>query len=115
MDEMEKDQKIARLKELIENPEQNAGAALRIFHDLFQQTQQGRDLSSENSEWLSKTALLLLSPELRNVLVKLHLDVYGFQFAALDLTSIDDIIDDLSNNGEILKGLTASQPVRSTN
>jgi len=99
------DQKIVQLAKLIKNPTGNKGAVLKILHDIFQVSHQGRDLSPEHDEVLKKLACLLLSPELRAVLVKLHLDVYGFHFAALSLTDIVDVTDDLSNNGEILKGI----------
>jgi len=62
-------------------------------------------LSPETTEWLSKTACLFISPELQTVLVKLSLDIYGFHFVALNLTGIDDVIDDLFNDEEILRSI----------
>jgi len=104
------DQKIGQLAKLMKNPGGNEGAALQILHDLFQVTDEGRDLSPDNAESLNKTSCLILSPELRAVLVKLRLDVYAFQFAALSLTDIVDVTDDLSNNAEILKGIHRFPP-----
>lgn len=77
---------------------------MRIFHELFLMTHEGRDLSPDTLAWLNKTASLLFSPDLLDVLSKLHLDVYGFTFAALRLIDIEDVIDDISN-GDILKNI----------
>ena len=104
------DQKIRQLSELMKNPGGNEGAALRILHDLFQLTDEGRLLSPDNSEWVSKTACIILPPDLRAVLVKLKLDGYSFHFAALSFTDIEDVIDDLANNGEILKSVKSFPP-----
>jgi len=104
------DQKIGQLAELMKNPAGNEGAALQVLLDIFQLTHEGRDLSPDTAKWVNQTACLLLSPELRAVLVKLRLDVYGFHFAALNFIDIDDVTDDLSNNGEILKGIHRFPP-----
>jgi len=104
MEEMKITQKIAHLRNLIENPEPNVGVVLRTFHYLFQLTYEGRDLSPESLDWLNQTARLFLSPKLLEVLVKFHLEVYGFLFAALNFTDIDDVIDDISK-GQVLKDI----------
>ena len=98
-------QKMDHLRQLLENPEQNKPAVLQTFHDLFQLTHEGRNLSPESAEWLNQTSVLFLSTKLRDVLVKHSLQVYSFQLAALSLTDVDDVIDDLSNNGEILRSI----------
>ena len=46
------------------------GVVLRLYYDLYQLTNEGRDLSPENAEWFSRTAFLFLSPKLQTVLVK---------------------------------------------
>jgi len=102
-------QKLAHLRELTNNPSRKEGSELRIFHELFLMTHEGRDLSPDTLDWLNKTASLFFSPDLLNVLSKLHLDVYGFTFAALRLIDIEDVIDELSN-GEILKDIQYLPP-----
>jgi len=87
----------------------NEGSVLRLFHDIFQLTHEGRDLPPVTAEWLSEAASLFLSPELVKVLSKLRLEVYGFQFAALNFTDIDDVAEDLSNN-EVLKSIQSFPP-----
>jgi len=100
---------IAHLTELMNNPNRKEGSVLRIFHELFQLTHQGRDLPPLTIEWLSETACAFLSPELLKILFKLRLEIYSFQFAALNFIDIDDVIDDLTN-GEILKSIYSLPP-----
>jgi len=102
-------EKIVYLTELMKNSDRNEGSALRIFHELFQLTHEGRDLPPATAEWLSEAASFFLSPQLLKVLFKLRLQVYGFQFAALNLTDVDDVVDDLTN-GEILKSINSLPP-----
>ena len=109
MQEQEIAQMIAHLTELMNNPSRKEGSVLRIFHELFQITHEGRDLPPLTIEWLSETACSFLSPELLKILFKLRLEIYSFQFAALNFIDIDDVIDDLSN-GEILKGIYSFPP-----
>ena len=81
-------QKIGNLTELMSNPDCNEGSVLRIFHDLFLLTHEGRYLPPQppvTAEWLSGAASFFLSHQLLNVLFKLRLEVYEFQFAALNL------------------------------
>ncbi len=100
---------IAHLTELMNSPSRKEGSVLRIFHELFQLTHQGRDLPPLTIEWLSETACAFLSPELMKILFKLRLEIYSFQFAALNFIDIDDVIDDLTN-GEILKSIYSLPP-----
>ncbi len=103
-------QKIGQLAELMKNPDGNEGEASQILLHLFQLTDEGRDLSPDTAKWIKKTASFILTPELRAVLVKLRLDFFIFHFAALNLTDIVDVTDDLSNNCEILKGIHSFPP-----
>jgi len=104
-------QKLAHLTVLVNNPSRKEGSILRIFHELFIMTHEGRDLPPDTLDWLNETASLFLSPDLLGLLVKHRLDVYGFMFAALHFTEVDDVIDDLSDkNGEILKGIRSFPP-----
>ena len=101
MAEMKVSRELARLRSLLENPEENAAAVLHTLYNLYKLTQ-GYDLSTRTTDWLNQTACLFLSPELRAVLVKLRLQSNAFQFAALNLIDINDVIDDLSDE-ELLK------------
>ncbi len=92
MEEKVIEQKIARLKELLINPDQNEASVLSTFHDLFQLSHEGRDLSPEDAEWLNKTACFFHSLELYAVLIKYRLQVHGFQLTALSLTDVDDVM-----------------------
>jgi len=105
----EVEQKIVQLTELMNKPSRNEGSVLRIFHNIFQLTHQGDDLSPEKVEWLSETARTFLSAELLKTLIKLRLEIYAFQFAAVSFIDIDDVIDDLSN-GDTLKNITSFPP-----
>jgi len=102
-------QKIAQLTELLNSPDRNEGNVLRIYYELFQLSHEGRDLSLDTVKWLNESASLFLSVKLLNVLTKLRLDVYGFQFAALNFIDIDDVIYDLSD-GEVLKSVHSLPP-----
>jgi len=102
-------QKILQLTELMNCPGRNSGSVLFIFYDIFQITNQSRDLPPETTEWLSGTARAFLSPELLKVLMKLRLEIYAFHFAALNFLDIDDVIDDLSND-KLLKGIPFFPP-----
>ena len=103
-------QKIAQLTELLNDPESNEeGSILRVYYELFQLSNEGRDLFLETLKWLNETARLFLSAQLVNVLTKLHLHVYGFKFAALNFIDIDDVLDDLMN-GDILKSVHSLPP-----
>jgi len=102
-------QKIAQLMELLSNPESSEGNELRVFYELFQLSNEGRDLSLETLKWLNETARLFLSAQLVNVLTKLHLHVYGFKFAALNFIDVDDVMYDLSH-GEILNSFHSLPP-----
>lgn len=99
-------QKILHLRDFLNTPGQNEGSVLRLFHDLFKLTHEGRDLSPENLDWLNETARRFLSPEFSKILFKLRLEVYGFYFAALSFVDIDDVFDDLEN-GDFLKSITS--------
>jgi len=101
--------KLTHLTEVMNNSNGNEGNVLRIFHELYLLTREGRDLSPETVDWLNETAITFLSPKLQKVLFDLRLEVYGFKFAALHLIDIDDVIDDLSN-GEILKSIHSFPP-----
>ena len=102
-------QKIARLTELLLSPNQNNQSLLRIFQEIFQLSHGGRDLESETLDTLNQIAGLLLSTDLKEVLEKLNLQSYNFQFVALNLINIEDIINDLSN-GHILKHIRSFPP-----
>ena len=100
MNDQEVEQKIVQLTEVLNNPSARRKInALSILHDIFYNTHESRDLSVENADVLNETALLLVSPQLRTVLLKHRLDAYGLHFAALSLTEIDDVIKDLSCYG----------------
>jgi len=110
MHDKEVAQKIVQLTKLLNNPSgRNEESVLRLFHDIFQLTDEGRDLPLETVEWLSKAAIIFLSPELLKVLFKLRFKIYGFQFAALNFIDIDDVVDDLTN-GKILKSAQSFPP-----
>ncbi len=96
--------KLTHLTEVMNNSDGKEGNVLRIFHEIYLLTREGRDLSPETVDWLNETAIAFLSPNLQKVLLDLRLEVYGFKFAALHLIDIDDVIDDLSN-GSILKSI----------
>jgi len=102
-------QKINHLKEMMMNPNRNEGSVLRIFYDIFKAADEGCDLVPGTADWLSEAASFFLSPQLLRILFKLRLEVYGFLFAALSFTDIDDVIDDLSNGG-VLKGTRSFPP-----
>ena len=96
-------QKILHLiRDLLNTPGQNEGSVLRLFHDLFKLTHEGRDLSPEKLDWLNETTRRFLSPDFLTILFTLRLEVYGFYVAALSFVDIDDVVDDLEN-GDVLK------------
>ncbi len=109
MQDQEVAQKIGHLHELMNNPARKEGTVLRIFHDLFELTCGGRDLSPSTAEWLSEAASFFLSPQLLRVLFNSRLEVYAFHFAALNFTEVDDVVDDLCN-GEVLKSIHSFPP-----
>ena len=96
--------KLAQLIELMNDPGRKEGSVLRIYHELFLLTDQGRDLPSVFLEWLNDHATLFLCPELLRVLFKLRLEMFSFDFVAINLTDIDDVIDDLTY-GNILESI----------
>jgi len=104
------DQKIGQLAELMKNPSGNEDLASQILLHLFQLTDEGRELSPDTTKLVKKAACFILSPELRAVLVKLRLGFFIFHFAALSLTDIVDVTDDLSDSCEILKGIHSFPP-----
>lgn len=74
---------------------------LAYFNFIFEITHQGCILSTENKNVLNQMALLVISIDLREVLIKIGGDGYAFQFAALQLINIDDVIKDLLNYGRL--------------
>lgn len=57
-------QNIAQLTEMLNNPNRKDGNVLRVYYELFQLSNEGRDLSVEIVSWLNEIASLFLSPRL---------------------------------------------------
>lgn len=99
------EEKLAVLTQLLQNPDREDGSILRIFHVLFQLSHEGRDLPPQTIERLSQIAGPFLSAQLLQVLTKVRLEVYSFQFAALDFIEIEDVINDLTSNDSLLSNI----------
>lgn len=105
------DQKIHYLKDLIsKDPDQNAGSILRVINELFQLNKKGINMSPETMDFLNESARKVISPTLNKTLSKLRLEGYGFIFAAMNFVDLEDVLDDLSNGGEILKSISSFPP-----
>ena len=105
MSEKAVEEKIAALTQLMQNQDWKDWGMLlqrRILHDIFQLTNEGRELSHPTEEQLNEISSVFFSAQLLKVLTKLRLEVYGFKFAALNFIDIDDVIDDLSHDNSIL-------------
>lgn len=104
MSSEETEPKILYLKEMIhKGSDQNKGRILRTISELFQLNQKGGNFSPETVDFINESANQVLSPELKTKLSKLRLDGYAFLFAAMNFVDIEDVIDDISNGGDILK------------
>ncbi len=105
------DQKILYLKDMMsKDPDRNVGSILRVINELFQLNQKGISMPPEKMDFLNESARKVISPELNKTLSKLRLEGYGFIFAAMNFVDLEDVLDDLSNGGEILKSTTSFPP-----
>lgn len=89
--------KIAQLTELLKKPDRNRYNILRIFHEIFELSQQAHEIPVSTLELLNKIAGHFISSQLGSVLSKLQLEGHQFLFASLNLLSIEDVITSLSN------------------
>lgn len=74
---------------------------MRMLYAIFRVTREGCDLSTEDVEGLNRIAVTFISRQLRAVLFNHGLHVYAFQFAALHLIDINDVVQDMTNDGAL--------------
>jgi hypothetical protein len=97
-----------RLEELLRNPKGNESEIIRIYYTI---TKMGDSDASNVIPILNQKAILVLSPEVVDILKKFRLDAFGYLLVAHNMLDLEDIKDDLLN-GDVLANATPPNTIR---